>query len=168
MQIALDMRGKRATYAVIAAHLGVTPGRGHQIVMEAIEYVTEELKESAGDVLVQELAGLDEIERRAWLRMDKDGKDGFSMDAVRTLMLTKERRAKYLGLDAPVDMRVGFFNAPRGVPVSSEVELESLTVPELEELERAEITRGRILMKARKVAPESLDPSLEVAPPVAP
>lgn len=161
LRVALEHRSRRARYSEIGEYMGVTEGRAHQIVAEAVTYAIEDLKEQATDVLMQELGALDELSRRAWAQMDKEG--GFSPEAVRSIAFAMERRAKYLGLDAPIDMRVGLFNVPRGVPASSEVDLDSLTVPELEELERAEIVRGKILMRARK-----LDPSLEVAAPSPP
>ncbi len=173
--VALKLRGQRKYYREIGAHLGVTESRAHQMVAEAIALVTEDLKEAASDVLIQELAALDALAKRAWGQMEKGdtvpGKeDGFDVAAAMVVLRVMERRAKYLGLDAPQDMRVSLFNAPRGLQPSSEVDLDSLTLADLEELEAAELARQRILLKARKVLPDgmALDPTREVRPPAGP
>lgn len=151
MWIALQKRALRWKYKDIGAHLGVTEGRAHQMVMEAIRLVTDDIRESAAEVLVQELGALDELSRRAWAKMDEAG--GFSLEGLRGIAFAMERRAKYLGLDAPVDMRVGLFNAASGPSKTLDVDLGSLSVEDLEALEKAEVTRGRILMSARKLSP---------------
>jgi hypothetical protein len=159
--IALQLRAKRETYREIGLHLGVSESRAHQMVGEAIRLVTEDLRESAAEVLPQELAALDELSRRAWARMDA----GHFIEGLAGLKFVMERRAKYLGLDAPVDMRVGLFNAAVGPSKTADLDLSSLSVEELEDFERAEITRGRIMMKARKLLPPGVKEGVEVPTP---
>jgi hypothetical protein len=98
-QRAIQLRMSCVSYRTIAETLGISVGRAHQCVMEALAEMREQTHEAAAHVRDMELARLD-VE---WFHIE--GKhDPRSLDSKLKIM---ERRAKLLGLDAPVESRVG-------------------------------------------------------------
>lgn len=146
--LALVLRGQGKKYKEIGGQMGVTESRAHQMVKEAIDSISTEIRESAFDVLTLELTALNELAARAWKKL---GPDGFEPEVVNTLLRIMERRAKYLGLDAPVDVRVDLYargGAARAA--AGEIDLKLLSVEDLEALEHAKVNELRILERARR------------------
>ncbi len=90
----LELRKAGLSYQAIADHLGYkSKSTPHDAVMDAIHEI---IREPAEDVLALELMRLDELWLPQWAQARKG--DPKAMAACVKLM---ERRAKYLGLDAP-------------------------------------------------------------------
>ena len=121
-QVALDhqaaqMRSLSKTYREIGEHFGVNPSSAYQMVQRAIEDIP---REATSELVALELAKIDYLEQRAVAIMEKrhvfvsqggkvvyDGQekledDGPTLQAINTLAKLGERRAKLLGLNAPV------------------------------------------------------------------
>lgn len=96
---ALELRKAGASFAQIAQALGYqNRGAAYKAVHAGIEKI---LREPAEAVIELELARLDEMLRAIWQRV-LQGDD----KAIRRALDIMERRAKYLGLDAPVRIDV--------------------------------------------------------------
>ena len=93
---ALEFRKAGMTYEQIAGQLGVTTGAAHKSVMTALKEIREKQNEAAEDVLAIELERLDTM-LIGILPAARKGNQG-AIDRVLRIM---DRRAKYLGLDAP-------------------------------------------------------------------
>jgi hypothetical protein len=93
---ALDLRKQGQTYAQIAAALGVSESRAHQVVTEELRRLHAERSEAAGEVLRLELERLDVLQASVWPKA-KAGEP----TAVERVLNIMARRAKLLGLDAP-------------------------------------------------------------------
>lgn len=90
---ALDYRKSRLTFQQIADRLKISKGQAYKDVAAAIAAITAE---PAAEVLAQEIELIDAMARglmkRALIGDDK---------AVTSMLRLMERRARYLGLDAP-------------------------------------------------------------------
>lgn len=103
-QAALELRKAGATYRAIGEALGVTPVGAYKAVMRAIAKLNARVIEEAEAVRRLELERLDDLLLAMWPQAKK-GNQG-AVDRVLRIM---ERRAKLLGLDAPMkqEMDVG-------------------------------------------------------------
>jgi len=98
-QRALEMRKRGTSFQAIADELGYSNKSGaYKAVMSAIEKM---LREPAEEVRTLELERLDELLSGLWEKAVKG--DAAALDRVLRIM---ERRAKYLGLDAPKESNV--------------------------------------------------------------
>ena len=96
---ALELRKAGATYDQIAQTLGYTNrGNAYHLVHDALAMIT---REQAEDVLTLELERLDGMLLALWPKAKRG--DHYAVDRVLKLM---ERRARYIGLDAPVSTQV--------------------------------------------------------------
>lgn len=114
---ALEMRKAGATYRQIAAALSIeacTAWRDVQAEMIALRQLAVE---GAEDVRELELQRLD----RLWVKLEQNGLQRGDHRAVSAAVRISERRAKLLGLDAPVRVQ----------PVAPERSLETLTDEQL-------------------------------------
>ena len=98
MREALRLRKQRLSYEAISKTMGVTRSTAHALVHDAIAEIP---REDAKDVLVLELLDLDRQERRATKIARESGDSEVRLKAEQTILRIKERRSKYLGLDAP-------------------------------------------------------------------
>ncbi len=89
------------SYSRIAKVLGVTPAAVYFMVRDKLQELNASLLENAKEVFSMELERLDSILIPA-LRKAKKG-DMLALDRVLKIM---DRRARYLGLDAPKEYRV--------------------------------------------------------------
>jgi len=97
---ALELRKGGVDYQTIANRLGYKwPSGAHKAVMSALKAV---IREPAEDVLALELARLDALFFTLWPKARAG--DTAAIDRVLRIM---ERRAKYLGLDAPIKIDLG-------------------------------------------------------------
>lgn len=100
-RVALELRKQGFTYEEIGTHLGVTRQAAHQMVKRAIKVISEEVHETADDVLQIELQRLDRMLIRLWRQaFPKDENAEVNHRIVETMLKIMDRRAKYLGLDA--------------------------------------------------------------------
>lgn len=107
---ALQLRRACATYPQIAQQLGCAQAYAHRLVQAGLAALREETKETAEDVLTLEIERLDRRQRRLNAAQDKiEARVKQGEDKAIMLMLKldasegniSERRAAYLGLDAP-------------------------------------------------------------------
>lgn len=118
---AIDMRMGGASYQKIADELGYTSrGAACQDVTRALEQAVAEQTQSVEAYREEELQRLDELLAEAWIILkrqhvtvshgrliydDRTGEplldDGPTLSAIDRILKIQERRAKFLGLDAP-------------------------------------------------------------------
>ena len=113
---ALDLRGEGKSYAKIADALGISKTRAHELVLEGLDELMVQSAESAEQVRILELGRLDDMLDRMLVKLSlqrrematKDGQKVFVPDpqerTVEGVLKIMERRAKLLGLDAPLEI----------------------------------------------------------------
>jgi hypothetical protein len=94
------LRRAGASYAEIAASLGISKTRAHQIVAEELDRLNALLAESVEQHRALELARLDKLLARL------DTRTRTSVPAVFAYVKCLERRAKLLGLDRPLKLAI--------------------------------------------------------------
>ena len=103
---ALSLRKAGATYEQIGQHLGVTKQRAAQMVREAMDAT---IREPADNLRALEDQRLDDLLRGLYAQAVKG-----DLGAIDRILRIMERRAKLLGLDAPVRTEV---SGPEGGPL---------------------------------------------------
>lgn len=93
---ALELRKKGWTYQKIAESLGISIQGASDCVKRALERLKTEVRESAEDVRQIELERLDKM-----LAIAESAAEAGDLSAIDRVLRIQERRAKYLGLDAP-------------------------------------------------------------------
>jgi DNA-binding CsgD family transcriptional regulator len=96
---ALELRKAGATYGEIGRQLGISASSAHRAIARAVERITDESSELAIETRRMELIRLDAMQLALWT----DARKG-DAEAIRTLLRIMERRARYLGLDAPTEV----------------------------------------------------------------
>lgn len=91
--LALEMRKYGYSYDQIAEHFETSPASARTLVKTAMDHA---IKEPGQDVIDLELQRLDQLYRLA-MNAALDG----DTDAITKCLAIQQRRAKYLGLDAP-------------------------------------------------------------------
>jgi hypothetical protein len=124
---AMELRKAGCTFKEIGKQLGFSEQRAHAIVTNELALLRGHLAESASDVLTLELQRLDSLFVRAYT----DARAGDVMSNHQCIRIM-ERRARLLGLDAPVKADVDLHGADGG-PV--EFELSQLSIEQLDALE---------------------------------
>lgn len=94
---AVELRRAGASYAHIAAQLGLSKSSVHKTVCRALVALQVDLDDQARLLQAQEADRLDHLQLKLWPRAM--GGDVLAIDRVLRLM---ERRAKLLGLDQPL------------------------------------------------------------------
>jgi hypothetical protein len=100
---AVEMRKLGFTYQKIGDELGVTLSAAHKMVTTALQELNEKAAEGAAEVRRLELERLDEWQ----VRIAKEAQSGNTLGAIDRGLRIQARRAKLLGLDAPVRMEFG-------------------------------------------------------------
>lgn len=136
--LAMRLRVKGYDYTVIAKKLGLggeNPSQlAHQLVMAGVRAVRQESAEQMRDV---EITRLDALQAIAWKAVEKASKRGDVKSvstAVNSIVRLSDRRAKLMGLDAPVKYDLLMSEARRMA--------ESLDMPENEFMALAEQVAG--------------------------
>lgn len=96
-QAALELRRAGQGYTEIANRLGIGKSQAHRLVQAGLAETKEQITAEAGELKAEELSRLDGMLAGLWTDARK-GNHG-AVDRVLRIM---ERRAKLLGLDAPV------------------------------------------------------------------
>lgn len=99
---ALELRRAGYPFREIAEQVGVSLGRAHQLVVEGMEDTRAEVRAHADEIRAEELARINGIMQRLYPLATAEKPD---LQAVDRVLKCMERRARLLGLDAPV--RVG-------------------------------------------------------------
>lgn len=93
---ALELRKTGMAFQRIAEKLGISVGQAHGDVMAALKTLAEKQNVTADECRTLEIARLDAMLEKMWTLVDKS--DQGAVDRILRIM---ERRARYLGLDAP-------------------------------------------------------------------
>jgi hypothetical protein len=126
---ALQLRKSGKTYKQIGDSLGIDRGNAWKLVDFELKKLRTEVRETAKDVLDIEVSRLEEIIEACWEKMK-----GGSVPHAQTILRVMERKAKMMGLDAPlkVEGKMSFrtdaellADAERlGVPITPELKKE--------------------------------------------
>lgn len=92
----LELRRSGLNFEQIAERVGVSPATCYRDVHEYVEALGRHCTEGAQQVLALELQRLDELSHALYHQAK-----GGDVQAIDRYLKTMERRAKYLGLDAP-------------------------------------------------------------------
>ena len=114
-QRGLELRLAGASYVQIAEALGMTPGGAFKVVDRALRRQAAETDEKVEALRSLELSRLERLHLALWSR----GKDG-DVKAVQTLLRLAERRARLLGLDAPLRTTIGGSGEPLQIQTDAE------------------------------------------------
>ncbi len=127
----LRLRAKGYSYREIAEETGLTSkSTACLYVREALDEIREQNSESAMQLRQLELERLDMRDRKLW-----DGDAALTPDVNNSLLRNSERRARLVGLDAPVDARFGGIPGATAIPVAHGFDTSKYTVEELEQLD---------------------------------
>lgn len=146
---ALELRKGGATYQQIADALGYTsPGAARTAVTAGLKMIVQE---PAEEVLQLELGRLDAMLMTAWgIMRDPTNGPQTKLSAMDRLALIMDRRARYLGLDAPekIEMAMGG---------KVEVEHHVITIGGDEAEYLAALREARQLQREQAGLPQSVD-----------
>lgn len=126
---ALRLRIRGLSYGRIAEDIGVSKSMAHAYVVEALDELRALNAESASQLRELELSRLDVQREKLW-----DGESALEPDVNNSLIRIAERRARLAGLDVPVDWRMGGLPGAVPIPISSEIDLNKLSLDQLREL----------------------------------
>lgn len=101
-QAALEFRRAGLGYVEIGNQLGIGKSQAHRLVTEALKEAAAQVVEDADVLRAEEVSRLDGMLRGLW----QDARKG-NVGAVDRVLKIMERRAKLLGLDAPVKLAHG-------------------------------------------------------------
>lgn len=105
---ALALRLAGATYEQIASELHISLGAAHKAVQSVLDRTRQQCSEQADELRQLEVARLD----RMLLLLESQIRTGH-LGAIDRALRIQERRAKLLGLDAPVRQEVAGFGGKR-------------------------------------------------------
>lgn len=96
-EAALDLRRAGWSFERIGEKLGITRQAAHKLVTGAMESARAQIAASTDELRMEEVSRLDGLLEKLWPKARKA--DAQAVDRVLKIM---ERRAKLLGLDAPI------------------------------------------------------------------
>lgn len=99
---ALELRRMGKGYVEIAAALGIGKSQAHRLVQAGLADARAQVDADAGDLRAEEISRIDAMLAGLW----PDARKG-NHGAVDRVLKIMERRAKLLGLDAPVKLAHG-------------------------------------------------------------
>lgn len=126
---ALELRRMGLGYIEIGERLGIGKSQAQRLVVGALAEVRADITAEADGLRAEELSRLDAMMQGLWVDARKGGVK--SIDRVLKIM---ERRAKLLGLDAPV--RLAHAGDPDGQPIEHR-HIHELSDADLEAIARA-------------------------------
>lgn len=94
---ALQLRRSGLSFERIGAAIGVTRQAAHQMVKVSMEHARSQISASADELRAEEVSRLDGMLEAVWKKAIKG-----DVQAIDRVLKIGERRAKLLGLDAPV------------------------------------------------------------------
>lgn len=101
-QAALELRRSGLGYVEIGNQLGIGKSQAHRLVTAALKEAAEQINAEADELRAEEISRLDGMLRGLW----PDARKG-NVGAVDRVLRIMERRAKMLGLDAPMKLAHG-------------------------------------------------------------
>ena len=127
-------------YESIARNLECSVGGAHKACMRAIDRSQKEIAEEAGKVLDLELRRLDEMLRILWLKVLEG-----NLSAMDRALHIMDRRARYLGLDAPEKHE---HTGREGGPIEHHYDFSHLSDEEIEQqLETAAVAEAESIAR---------------------
>jgi hypothetical protein len=94
---ALALRRAGHSYRAIASLLSISKSRAHELVSEGLEDAREQIAAASSALLVEEVSRLDGMLKKVY-----PAAEGGDLQAVDRVIKIIERRAKLLGIEAPV------------------------------------------------------------------
>lgn len=126
----LELRRMGKGYAEIAATLGIAIGTAHKAVKNGLADARAQITASADELRTEELSRLDAMLGGLWPRARKG-----EVAAVDRVLKISERRAKLLGLEAPVRIEsTGKDGGPIEVSSTATIDPTKLSTRTLQEL----------------------------------
>lgn len=126
MQAALELRRAGRDYREIGNQLGIGKSTAHRLVLAALAGAREQLEGDVQEAKAEEISRLDGLLTALWQKA-RAGEVG----AVDRVLKIAERRAKLLGLDAPVTLAHTGKNGGPIVTRNDGIDLSTLTDEEL-------------------------------------
>jgi hypothetical protein len=124
---ALQLRESGAKYRDIARALNCSVGRAHQLVQEGLAELHDEVTDTASNVRTLELNRLDQM----WFDLrSRDPKQLSEPRFIEAQLKIMERRARLLGLDAPVAI-----GGPDGGPIPLALDARAAFIAKIDEME---------------------------------
>jgi hypothetical protein len=96
-ETALDWRRAGPSFERIGEKMGISKVRAHQLVTEAMEHTRQVIASGADELRAEEVARLDGMLEKLWPKARRG-----EVAAVDRVLKIGERRAKLLGIEAPV------------------------------------------------------------------
>lgn len=128
------------TQSEIAEHLGISESTVSREVARLKDSFKQQVRGNIGELQMQELAKLDEVETSAWVAHQRSG----SMDSLNTILRAIKTRASLLGLDNP-DIRF---------VVERSLKMQSVIINVLSDELTNSGQLGRIIERLREAAEE--------------
>lgn len=129
-QQALELRRAGMAYSAIGQKLGISRSRAHALVQLGFEQAREQVTASAEDLRTEEVSRLDGVLAKVYEKAAKG-----DLQAVDRLLKIGERRAKLLGLEAPVRIETtGRDGKPIEVQSTLSIDPSKLSTQTLREL----------------------------------
>lgn len=94
---ALELRRAGMAFSAIAAHIGISKSRAHELVCAGLEDARDQIAATSNELRAEEVSRLDGMLEKVYPKAAQG--DLLAVDRVLKIM---ERRAKLLGLDAPI------------------------------------------------------------------
>lgn len=127
---ALELRRMGKGYTEIARALGIGRSQAHRLVQASLAEAKAQIFTAAADLRAVELSRLDAMLAGLW----PDARKG-SFGAIDRVLKVMERRAKLLGLDAPLRLAHGGDDEAPPIRTSS---MQTMTDDELERIAKAQ------------------------------
>lgn len=127
---ALALRRSGMAYSAIAVKLGLSKSRAHALVQLGLEDAREQIVTQADELRTEEISRLDGMLRKVYTKAAAG-----DLQAVDRVLKIGERRAKLLGLEAPVRIETtGKDGAPIEVSSTLSIDPSKLSTQTLREL----------------------------------
>jgi hypothetical protein len=103
----IRLRRQGLTLREIGGKIGVSPARVHMILKDELSAINGECRESAEEERNLELGRLDDLHKALWKTIfEGTPEPELKIKAIIAMLKVMERRARLLGLDAPVKAAV--------------------------------------------------------------
>jgi hypothetical protein len=129
-ETALDLRRAGLSFERIGERMGVGKVRAHQLVTEAMEHTRQTIAAGADELRAEEIARLDGMLEKLWPKARRG-----EVAAVDRVLKIGERRAKLLGIEAPVRIETtGKDGKPIEVSSTATIDPSKLSTKTLQDL----------------------------------
>lgn len=127
---ALDLRCAGLSYQRIGEKMGISTARAHQLVSNAMDQTRQAITAGADELRAAEVARLDGMLEKLWIKAKRG-----EVAAVDRVLKIGERRAKLLGIEAPVRIETtGKDGKPIEVSSTATIDPSKLSTQTLQDL----------------------------------